>query len=180
MRFKKFTIRKAKIKDIPKLIDVEKQCWLDTYPDEKYKIFSRDINERFENINFYKDRKSELSEDIRNLNNKLLMVVSFEKTIIGYIRGWKEKTFNDLVEIYILKKYRSSGIGRYLLNMLFNWFDKEKPIILEVAVYNKKAIEFYKKNKFKEDKFFKQPSSETWNVLPSGKRLPVILMRRNS
>lgn len=60
----------------------------------------------------------------------------------------------------------------------FKFFGDQKNIILEVAVYNNKTIKIYEHLGFRKDVSLKQDENETWNLLPSGIRIPVIFMKK--
>ncbi|MDR3249701.1 MAG: ribosomal protein S18-alanine N-acetyltransferase [Mycoplasmataceae bacterium] len=55
----------------------------------------------------------------------------------------------DLEKICIDKKYQRHGLGTLLLNKIFDKY-KNKKVILEVNKKNINAINFYKKNNFKQ------------------------------
>lgn len=168
-------IRLATNQDIGGIIAIEKSCWLDIYPNIN-EITTEDIENRFDAQNFLSSRTEEIRNEIGELSDKRFVVIEDDKQIVGYARGWKLDEFNDLVEIYVLKEFRGKGLGRLLLADMFSWFDKSKPIILEVAEYNNSAIKFYEKLGFKINTEMKQVPEENWNVLPTGKKIPVVFM----
>jgi hypothetical protein len=61
------------------------------------------------------------------------------------------------------------------MDVMFDWFDKTKPTKLTVAIYSKKAINFYEKFGFtKGQKLDKNPDG----AFVSGKEVPEIEMIR--
>lgn len=59
--------------------------------------------------------------------------------------GLKNKDYNELSAIYVLPKYQRLGLGYALWEEVKKFFSTEKNIIVHVASYNKKAINFYEK-----------------------------------
>lgn len=75
------------------------------------------------------------------------------KKILGYtiVTFEQSKKALHIISIAVDREHRKRGIGRKLLNFVFdNYKDKANFAWLEVRKSNKDAIEFYKKNKFVE------------------------------
>ena len=89
---------------------------------------------------------------------------------------FRGKDYGDFVEIYILSEFQGRGYGRLLFGDGLAWLGKEKPIQLEVAAYNTRARKMYEHFGFKINTDLKQGEDENWNVLPSGKIIPVVVM----
>ena len=73
------------------------------------------------------------------LNNKLIGFV--------FLKIKKQNAIIDL--ICIDKKYSGYGFGKYLILYLQTYYNKFKNIIVGTYTKNKKALNFYKSNKFK-------------------------------
>ena len=72
--------------------------------------------------------------------------------IIGFINYDVIYEKSEIEYIYVDKKYRNKNLGTELLNMMFQNLEKRnvENVTLEVRSDNKIAINFYKKNGFKE------------------------------
>ncbi|MCF7910373.1 GNAT family N-acetyltransferase [Candidatus Pacearchaeota archaeon] len=97
----------------------------------------------------------ELKNYINNcLNEKsfLVLVAEINKKIIGVCIcnfGRISKTDADLVDIYVLKKFRNRGIGNKLMKELYK--ELKKKGIKNLGLYsenNNKTLNFYKKQGF--------------------------------
>lgn len=119
-------IRKAKCKDIPDIISINKASLPVIYSKEEW------IHIIIYHTTF-----------IALLNNK----------VISYISTWKEKypyppyKKAHIITFATLPKYRSQGIGGKLLQYTINYWNN-LPITLNVMCSNKKAIKFYLKHGF--------------------------------
>lgn len=102
----------------------------------------------------YKDRFSEQAiekrrKDILNISkNELFLVAKDKDAVIGACRLKKEDEYNELGAIYVLPDYQRNGIGKMFWDRAMEFFDDKKDIIVHVATYNEKAINFYKKMGF--------------------------------
>lgn len=153
-------IEKAKVKDIAKIQEVFYKTWLVTYPNKEVGITIADVEEK------YKDRFSEQAiekrkKDILNISkNELFLVAKDKEVVIGACKLKKEDEYNELGAIYVLPDYQRNGIGKMFWDRAMEFFDDKKDIIVHVATYNEKAINFYKKmgfvdtgKRFAEEKF---------------------------
>ena len=123
----------------------------------KYKLINvekKDINKIYDigknNLDIYYD-KNHLNYFITNKNYKMFKVI-FENNICAFVIC---EIINDnklhINSIAVDKKYRRIGIGSFMLSSIKNKFNY-KYITLYVSVKNTKAINLYKKNKFKINK----------------------------
>lgn len=164
-------IRIAKEKDISQLCKVQKETWIDTYPNGEYGITVEDILTK----DFDSGKKIELlKEQFRNKKLRVWVALDGEK-IVGFSRAKKAELKNDFSVIYILPQYQRMGIGKQLANAVFEWLRESKTIVVEVVKYNNKAISFYKKLGFGSPEEVKLPL-----VLLNNKVLPTIRMIRNN
>lgn len=88
----------------------------------------------------------------------IFLVAEIENKIVGVLEftgGWAKRIrHTGQFEILIDLPWRSHGIGKKLLETLFNWVECHpyiELISIKVHATNDKAIEFYKKNGFKID-----------------------------
>lgn len=111
---------------------------------------------------YYEDRKYQVL--IAEENNK----------IIGFCTAGKEKENNRIRAIYVLPNYQGKGVGRLLIEKAFNWLGTDKDILVNVARYNKQAIDFYKAAGFMATG--RCGVFDEGAKLPSGKLIPEIEM----
>lgn len=140
----KIIIERAKPEDAEAIFNVQRQTWLDTYPNKVAGITVNDIRLRLDgengeliqkNIERWRDNMKENAIFVAKVNNN---VVGFAGT---YIRDGQRR----IGSLYILPEFQDTGIGGKLLNEAVLWFGRSENIYLDVASYNHKAINFYKK-----------------------------------
>ena len=78
-------------------------------------------------------------------NNSFIYVYLIEDKICGYLMVLDSIDVYEILAIATIEEYRNNGIAQELLDKI-----KTKDIFLEVRESNQVAINFYKKNKFKE------------------------------
>ena len=95
--------------------------------------------------------QDQFSKSIENSNN-LCYCLSFNGRTIGYLIAMLAVDTADILNIGIKFDFQRQGHGRGLLNHLIEELKKRDigEILLEVRAGNKSAIQFYKKQGFKE------------------------------
>ncbi|HKL44068.1 MAG TPA: GNAT family N-acetyltransferase [Candidatus Absconditabacterales bacterium] len=93
-------------------------------------------------------------------DNCCVLVAVVDDNIIGYLCGGITKgeeyrnlpIVAELENIFVLNDFRSKGIGTKLYNKFIEWCKIKKvgKLKVEASVKNKLAIEFYRKNNFKD------------------------------
>jgi ribosomal protein S18 acetylase RimI-like enzyme len=168
--YNKITINDPKLGDEMALVSILEKTWLATYQNKKYKISKKDILSK---IFFDKKRISRWRKTILENKKKshYICVARIAGEIIGFCLVTKGKKNNELNTIYVLPEYQNMGVGKKLLGKTFTWLGNKKDIIVMVAVYNKKAIYFYKKNGFCKTDVVSSIK------LPSGKIIPEIQLK---
>ena len=78
-------------------------------------------------------------------NNSFVYIYLIEDKICGYLMVLDSIDVYEILAIATIEEYRNNGIAQELLDKI-----KTKDIFLEVRESNQVAINFYKKNKFKE------------------------------
>ncbi|ALQ37005.1 ribosomal protein S18-alanine N-acetyltransferase [Fusobacterium hwasookii] len=78
-------------------------------------------------------------------NNSFIYVYLIEAKVCGYLMVLDSIDVYEILAIATIEEYRNNGIAQELLDKI-----KTKDIFLEVRESNQVAINFYKKNKFKE------------------------------
>src|SRR3989344_2910148 len=104
-----------------------------------------------------KEHTEELKEEAKELleNKKHYIYLLFEQGMVcGFMHFFicKLGDYIMLEDMFFYESYRGRGYGKLFLNLLEKWKIKyNMPIKVEVYNWNKKAINFYFKNNFKED-----------------------------
>ena len=78
-------------------------------------------------------------------NNSFIYIYLIDNKVCGYLMVLDSIDVYEILAIATIEEYRNKGIAQQLLNEI-----KVKDIFLEVRESNQVAINFYKKNKFKE------------------------------
>jgi ribosomal protein S18 acetylase RimI-like enzyme len=125
--------KKATIKDIPILLNIEKQC------------FSKDI--RFtENTYLSLFRNNDNIIDLIIYDNDIVGVIAIViKKYTGLFFPGKIFSVARLCNLALLPEYQGKGIAKQTLNHYLNKLSNFNHIFLEVDMENKKAIQLYKK-----------------------------------
>ena len=125
------------------------------------KLTSNDINYIEQIFNLEKEifkssafNKSYLDTLIKG-NNSFVYVYLIGNKVYGYLIILDSIDVYEILAIATIEKYRNKGIAQELLDKI-----KTKDIFLEVRESNQTAINFYKKNNFKEIRIRKDYYSE--------------------
>ena len=169
-----YNLQTATPNDIDGIVEAERQSWVMTYPNEAEGVATSDVENRFRDLS---GRTKAIQEEMAKENHRYT-VVKVEGKVIGYAHVLREHPSNEVVEMYVLADYQNQHIGRRLMEEALRWLGSEKPVELEVVTYNTRAMAFYRKFGFVEERMRQQSESEEWNTLPSGKRMPVVFMVR--
>lgn len=171
-------IRKSVPNDVYGIREVQRITWLKTYPSSKEGITKEDIQRKFE-IDETPEGKKKIEGRKKNYNNRNIgiWVAEAEGKIIGFCMAIKEEGCNRVGAIYVLPTYQGRGMGKLLIQKAFGWLGNKKNILINVARYNKQAIDFYKKFGFVETG--KEGTLDSAAKLPSGKFIPEIELVKN-
>jgi ribosomal protein S18 acetylase RimI-like enzyme len=150
------TIDLAKSEDAFGFQKVYYESWLDTYPNKEAGITLDDIKDFIKDA-FTEKTIKERANRITNMPPDRKLFIAMEGTkVVGYCNIAVHKDKNQLQAIYLLPDYYRKGIGTLLWNKAKTILDPLKPTVVQVAIYNKRAISFYKKLGFQEtNKIFK-------------------------
>jgi len=143
------TIKKAKISDLKKVQELNLRLFKKEY--EEYDgLLNLDWTFGKEGENYYMKR---ILED-----DGCVYLAFKSDEIVGYLCGGLKKlqTYRnifssaELENMYVLKNFRSRGIGTELYRQFYKWCQEKgvKKIKVEASVQNKGAIDFYQKNNF--------------------------------
>ena len=98
-------------------------------------------NEIFKNSAFNKG----YIETLIKGDNSFIYIYLIDNQVCGYLMVLDSIDVYEILAIATIEEYRNKGIAQELLDKI-----KTKDIFLEVRESNQVAINFYKKNKFKE------------------------------
>lgn len=138
-------VTKPKEEDIVQIQELFYKTWLDTYPNKEAGITKEDIKEHF------KDRLSPETLERRRRGllteseNQFFFVAKDGEKVVGICRLMKRENCNQLQAIYVLPEYQRKGVGHMLWEKTLTLIDPKKEYIVQVATYNERAINFYKK-----------------------------------
>ena len=125
------------------------------------KLTSNDINYIEQIFNLEKEifKSSAFSKSYLNTlikgDDSFIYVYLIDDKVCGYLMILDSIDVYEILAIATIEEYRNKGIAQKLLNKI-----KIKNIFLEVRESNQTAINFYKKNKFKEISIRKNYYSE--------------------
>lgn len=138
-------IVKAESEHVHGIQEVFYRTWLDTYPNKEFGITIDDVEDRFKGRNST-GRIEKRRRDIENPvpGRKFLIALDGEK-VIGVCCATKGQWENRLDAIYILPEYQGTGVGTQLWKQIEKFFGRSKDILVGVATYNDRAINFYRK-----------------------------------
>jgi ribosomal protein S18 acetylase RimI-like enzyme len=170
-------IHKSTSNDVYGIREVQRETWLNTYPNVKEGITIKDVESRFKDDSTPEGRRKieERKKRYKDKNSQVWVAEENER-IIGFCEAIKENENNRIQAIYVLPSYQGKGIGRRLIKKAFAWLGKDKDIYVNVARYNQQAIDFYKKNGFEETG--RSGVFDSAAKLPSGKSIPEIELVR--
>lgn len=87
----------------------------------------------------------ESTENLVKADNSFIYAYLIDEKICGYLMVLDSIDVYEILAIATVEEYRNKGIAQELLDKI-----KTKDIFLEVRESNEKAINFYKKNNFKQ------------------------------
>jgi ribosomal protein S18 acetylase RimI-like enzyme len=162
-------ITAATPEDIIGVVQVRKEGWLSTYPNEALGITKEDIlSEDFDSQERIKGWQGTLSNP-----DVLDLVAKDGDRVVGFVIAMKGQEINKIRGLYVLSSYQGKGIGKALTDQALAWLGNGKDVSLNVATYNENAIGFYERHGFvKGTKVVAKPHE----LLNSGKEIPEIEM----
>ena len=87
----------------------------------------------------------ESTENLVKADNSFIYTYLVDEKVCGYLMVLDSIDVYEILAIATVEEYRNKGIAQELLDKI-----KTKDIFLEVRKNNEKAINFYKKNNFKQ------------------------------
>lgn len=146
------TIRPLKIEDAIGIRKMQADVWADIYPNEKAGISRQWVVDCCIAKWFLPEAAKASEEHFKDIINNpdiyYYRVVLDKNKVLGDIFLSKIDGFQCLESLYLDKTLHGKKIAQKLLDDALEWTDNKKPIVLEVASYNDRAIAFYKKYDF--------------------------------
>ena len=167
-----YQIVEADVDDISGIFSVQKETWLDTYPNEQFGIRRNDVLEKdFDS----QERFDKWRSSFENPDDffKTWVVKDIEGKVIGFCIAEQGK-IGRIRAIYILPSCQKRGLGKDLMETALSWLG-DCDVVLSVASYNLSAISFYEKFGFRLVRDMRPDES---CILPSGKIIPELEMIR--
>lgn len=151
-RHSHYSIEKTTPDDVEEALRMRAQSWLDTYPNEEHGVTEDFVRSRTtiwtDPIRVETQRMAMENAD----ENRVLHRVARDKEgrIVGTIAASKNKHSQKIHALYVDKEHHGTGVASQLMTESLAWFDDDRPVDLEVASYNDRAIAFYHKHGFAE------------------------------
>jgi ribosomal protein S18 acetylase RimI-like enzyme len=144
-----FELSETTINELDAVTRMRKQSWIDTYENEEAGVTSDWIEAQFTDLLSEDTKEQRIEQFIKYKGSgryNSWVVKSTEGEIIGSTTPYIDKDGHQQVgSLYVDKNWHGTGAGKQLMEKLIGWFDPAKPIELDVATYNDRAIAFYKK-----------------------------------
>jgi ribosomal-protein-alanine N-acetyltransferase len=83
-------------------------------------------------------------EEIKTENISFPFIIEENNEIIGYIICWYYFNEIHIGNIAVRRLFQGRGLGKYMLNMVFEYFKEYEKAFLEVRETNKPAQQLYK------------------------------------
>ncbi len=153
------------------------KSWLATYPNEKHGITVDDIEDRHKN-RYDPERLAKRRDQMADPpEGETTLVAKDNDTIVGVCRVTRHPDRNRLYAIYVLPGYHGQGVGTAMWQAAQHYLDQTKHTTVKVAIYNTKAIKFYKGLGFVDTG---RRMSDPKFTMKSGAVIPEIEMRREA
>jgi len=152
-RMPKVIIRTASLADVTDIRKMHAKSWVDTYPNEEAGVTREWLLDH--TAQWLTPEGLEGSQEhfraIFGNPDHFYRVASDGKSILGMAHASVIDGSQHLEAMYTDKSQHGTGLAQKMMDSVFEWLDLSKPIVLEVASYNKRAIAFYRKYGFEID-----------------------------
>lgn len=161
-------LREADPKDAESIFYIQKNTWVNVYPNNQHNITREDILHKFADK---EKRVAKIKERMKRSEG--VWVATQEEKVVGFASIAQEESKDSISAIYVLPEYQGQGIGKALLKKILEFYKNSKEIWLEVVSYNENAINFYQKHGFQV-----VPGTEGEHKVVENKYIPTIKMKR--
>ncbi len=171
------TVEEARPEDAERIIYVNIQSWLTTYPNPELSVSYQEISDFIgggvpEKVTLWREF---LGKCQGSSFARVWVARAAAEGVVGFCLARKNASDNTVQMLYLLKAWQGFGLGKKLMEQADAWFDRSKPVRIKVVAYNQPAIGFYTHQGF--EKSGDVPTGEAF-TLASGKVLPEIQMEK--
>lgn len=142
-------VRIATVADAAEIARIQHESWLATYPNEAGGILREDIEKYLQSIDKQTASWQRGLRDEGVLTNIRTFILEDAQKTLGFCRVGKAAEFGVVDSLYLDPAFVEKGIGGEIFQRALEWLDAEKPIQLKVASYNGRAIRFYERFGFR-------------------------------
>lgn len=166
-------IRPAKITDAEAVFRVQRDTWLDVYPNVEHGVKRDDIAARYADAEAVTGR---IRDKIGAFGQERSgWVAETEGQVVGFAMTRDLEGAVELIAIYVWTVFQGKGLGGRLMDTIIDHYRGQDMIWLKVAIYNTKSIAFYEHYGFRQI-----PKSEGMFEFIRGKYIPTIKMEREN
>jgi len=170
----KFEIREAAVADAAVITKIQYDSWLTTYPSEEFGITKEDLIKKMGDLGLRAKRWAGILEEVEANKDKMRVFVIIEgEKRVGFCKVNKQDNEGHIDALYLDPEFKGKGAGSTVFQSSLSWLGDTKPVTLEVAAYNARDIDFYKRFGFHEDGM-----DEPYAVGPD-QFMPLLKMRRD-
>lgn len=145
-----FTIHEMTAEDVEPATRMRLQSWLDTYVNDEVGV-TREWVEARNKVQLSPEKVAARKAWLDNPNSMGWVAKDKSGMIIGVANPYRDEAGIQRVgSLYTDKAWHGKGVGGALMQKIIDWADPHRPLELEVASYNERAIAFYRKYKFEE------------------------------
>ncbi|WP_040159229.1 GNAT family N-acetyltransferase [Nigerium massiliense] len=142
-----FIVRRAVPDDADAVTDLWVRSWLDTYVSPEHGVtedYLATIMTRRSSRAGREHLRQQLSSG--DTRRQAMFVAEADGLIVGMAAPRVEEDGTQRVgALYVSKAWHGRGPGNALMSEVLAWRDPSRPLLLEVAVYNARAIAFYRR-----------------------------------
>ena len=142
-------IRQAIPDDAKQIVDISHRSWKLTYPNQSIGLTSKMVDARFKNLDSVIQgwQNSILSQD----ENNLVLIAEIDSVVVGFCRCGKLEQIGEIRAMYVDPNFVRNSIGKLLMTEALQKLSCCKIVIVHVANYNQRAIDFYQSQGFKKN-----------------------------
>lgn len=155
---KTYKVAQMTIDDIEPANDMRLQSWLDTYVNEELGVTRQWVESRNQTRVTDASRKDRRERFEQYMANHTMNAWVARDQNIGATTPYVDsRGVQHVGSLYVDAKWHGKGVASDLMRNVIGWFDSQKPIVLGVVAYNRRALAFYEKWGFEIE-----PGSETF------------------